>query len=127
MASLLAYPVRLAGSSYATVEDGSEECFAQELAILVQTHPGERHLAPEYGISDPAFVGFSRAELELKIMQFGPPVRIVDYKAEQGSGKQDVRIEFQVYTPEDDASVYDASQDIPDPNDAVLAQATEDL
>lgn len=125
MSSLLAYPVRLVGNSYATVDDGSEECFAQELAILVQTLPGERQLAPEYGIDDPAFEGFSRAELEAKIEDYGPPVRILSYTATSSDKRQDVSIEFEVYVPEDEESDYDDSDDVPDPDNAVFTDATE--
>lgn len=122
---LLAYPVRLVGTIFATVEDGTEECYAQELAILVQTQPGERQLCPEYGLQDPAFAGFSKAELELKIGDYGPPVIITSYEAIKSDKRQDVRIEFEVDVPSDNEADYDDSDDTPDPDNAVFTDATE--
>lgn len=76
MVDLIAYPFRLdAGGKVATTEDG-ENYYAQELACLVQTKPGERILVPDYGMNDLTFHPFSKAELVEKIGMFGPPVTI---------------------------------------------------
>lgn len=78
MARLLAYPVRLGSNgTFVDVEDG-EDYYAQEIACLIQTQPGERELVPDYGIDDPTFSEFDRLELASKIEAFGPPVDIQD-------------------------------------------------
>lgn len=75
--SLIAYPFRLSpAGSVASVEEGSDAQLAQELAVAVLTRPGERVLAPEFGIDDPAFVGFDDQALRLHVALFGPPVEV---------------------------------------------------
>jgi phage baseplate assembly protein W len=74
--NLLSYPFRLdARGSVATTEDG-EDYFAEEIASLISTRPGERTLVPNYGITDPVFNSLSKTELIEKIGMFGPSVTI---------------------------------------------------
>lgn len=77
--SLIAYPFRLDPSgSVATVLEGSDEQYAQELAVAVLTRPEERVLCPDFGVSDPVFRGFDDDALRLHIDLFGPPVDLDD-------------------------------------------------
>lgn len=73
---LISYPMRLdKRGSIQTTEDG-EDYYAEELAMLIKTSPGERALVPDYGIADPTFNTVDQAELLAQISFFGPPVTI---------------------------------------------------
>lgn len=76
MVDLISYPFRLTENGSAVVTTDGEDYYAQELACLIMTEPGERPLVPEYGIEDPTFAGWNIYELEQKINFFGPPVEI---------------------------------------------------
>jgi len=78
MTSLISYPFRLDGRGYvATRDDGSDAYYAEEIAGLVQTEPGEREMALDYGIEDPLFrTKFPTDELVAKNAKYGPPVVI---------------------------------------------------
>ena len=76
MVRLISYPFRLGSDgSIVTIEDGADY-YADELAMLLKTLPGERELVPEYGIDDPTFDNFSQMELLEKVSLFGPPVKV---------------------------------------------------
>lgn len=94
--SLLAYPFRLASNGrVATVEAGSDEQYAQELAVAVLTRPGERVLVPEFGIADPVFAGFDDDALRLHVDLFGPPVDVARVDIEfRDDHTQDVVVHF---------------------------------
>lgn len=78
---LISYPFRLNNDgTVATTEDG-DDYYAEELAMLIKTTPGERALVPDYGITDPTFATFEAAELASQINIFGPPVRIEDIRS----------------------------------------------
>ena len=93
---LISYPFRISPTgAVETVDDGSDEQFAQELAVAVLTRPGERPLAPEFGIADPAFTGFDAEALALHVDLFGPPVTIDDVRVRfLNEHTQDVAVEF---------------------------------
>lgn len=75
MVKLISYPFRFHNGVLVTTEDGMDY-YAEELAMLIKTHPGERELVPDYGIEDPTFNNLNRSELLEKISLFGPPVEI---------------------------------------------------
>lgn len=93
---LIAYPFRISpAGTVATVDEGTDEQLAQELAIAVLTRTGERILVPEFGLDDPAFRGFDEDALRLHLDLFGPPVQIEQVRTEYvSSTQQDVVIEF---------------------------------
>ena len=97
MTELISHPFRLAGTgSVASRDDGDENYLAEELAQLVQTHPGERELVPTYGLNDPAFTTFDKAMLIAQVSTFGPPVTIQRVNIRVLSDeKQDVVIKFE--------------------------------
>lgn len=74
---LIAYPFRLSASgNVVTVEEGTDEQLAQELAVGVLTRAGERPLVPDFGIADPTFMGFDEEAMLLHVDLFGPPVTV---------------------------------------------------
>lgn len=94
---------------------------------MIQTDPGERSLAPDYGLSDPTFADFSRIELETKISDYGPPVVINSFSATRSNGRLDISIEFEPNTPEDESVAYDDSEDAFDPANDVVIDPTENI
>lgn len=78
MADLFSYPFRINPDGSVAKTPEGEESYADELANLILTSPGERHLVPEYGITDPVFDSLNTVELFGKIEMFGPPVTISD-------------------------------------------------
>ena len=81
---LLSHPFRLRPNGHvATVEQGTDEANAEQLALLILTRQGERDLAGGFGISDPAFSGgFDPAEIVAGIAAFGPDITIDDVTLE---------------------------------------------
>lgn len=77
MARILSYPFRLqTNGEAATVEQGSDEANAEQLAVLVLTRIGERALVPSYGVEDPAFGALTLGDVVAGVAMFGPDVQI---------------------------------------------------
>lgn len=93
---LISYPFRLSpAGSVMTVEEGSDAQLAQELAVAILTRRGERPLVPNFGIADPAFIGFEDDALRLHLELFGPPVELTDVEVKFVSETtQDVVVRF---------------------------------
>ena len=93
---LLSHPFRLSTTgTVATVEQGSAQAVAEQIAMLCSTHKGERVMLPDFGLSDPAFVGIDQAEVALGVNLYGPKVRISRIKASvPKDGTVEVKIEF---------------------------------
>lgn len=76
---LLSHPFRLeANGAVATVEDGTEEAYAEGLAVLLLTRKGERDLVPDFGVTDPVHDELSLAEVNVGLADFGPPIEVTD-------------------------------------------------
>jgi hypothetical protein len=76
---LLAHPFRLGPSGAAvTVEDDTDDSYAQGIAVLVLTRRGERVLVPRFGITDPLFDRVALADLNVALKDYGPEVKVVD-------------------------------------------------
>lgn len=73
---LISYPFRLDKRGFVKTTEDGEDYYGEELAMLIKTQPGERSLVPDYGIGDPSFSTFDRAELLSQISVFGPPITI---------------------------------------------------
>lgn len=77
MTRLISFPFRVDPTgSVAARDDSDVEYLGEELAQLIQTHPGERELVPLYGLNDPAYAGLDAAMLTGQVSLFGPPVQI---------------------------------------------------
>jgi phage baseplate assembly protein W len=97
MTQLLSYPFRLDMSGHAiTRDDTSDAYYAEELTMLILTHPGERVLQPDYGIDEPTFkTRFPTAELVMKTKIYGPNVHITNVDVDfERDGVADVNVEF---------------------------------
>ena len=94
--SLISYPFRLASTgSVVTRPDDSSDYYAELIAVLVATKPGERDQVPLFGLSDPTFTEVNAQELVYKIGLFGPPVRVTAVKSKfTGATTEDILVEF---------------------------------
>lgn len=72
---VLSFPFRVDPSGVcATVDHGSDQEVEELIAVACLTAPGERILAPTFGVQDPTFVGFELGNLQRHVLDFGPPV-----------------------------------------------------
>lgn len=96
MADLISYPFRLDSSgSVATVEQDSDAQLAQEVAVGILTRPEERPFIPDFGIADPAFVGFDADALRLQVATYGPPIDVAGVEVTiVDDRRQDVVVQF---------------------------------
>lgn len=82
----LSFPIRLTRTgTFATVEQGSDDHVEELIATAILTRPGERHLVPQFGINDPAFVGWERLKLQLHLNDYGPSVVVEDVSIERSN------------------------------------------
>lgn len=83
MARILSHPFRLGpGGTAVTVDQNSDEADAEQLAVLILTRRGERVLATDYGLEDPAFRGVHPSEIVGQVARWGPPVRLTGVTAD---------------------------------------------
>lgn len=96
MANVLTFPFAVDNNGVVlTVDSESDECYAQELALLVLTNTGERELVPDYGTNDPAFASFDEVDFLSQVELFGPPVIIKSINTRfTNDSQQTVDIEF---------------------------------
>lgn len=117
-AILISYPFRLASNGEVVIRpDSDDDYYAEELAGLVQTVPGERPLVPDYGIEDPTFNDWPEEELNAKIDMFGPPVDVEDLYIEfMQDGIADMVLQFQRrdanLNEDDDYDMYNEEDDL---------------
>jgi hypothetical protein len=97
MPQVLSFPFRVAPTGRpALVEQDSEQAAVEKLAMLALTRRGERDLAVDVGISDPAFAGFDAAEFAGQVARWGPrgvALQTVDVEP-AGPGVQRVTVSF---------------------------------
>lgn len=105
-ANLISFPFRLNNAgTVAVLEDGTEDYYAEQLAVLVLTRPGERSMVPDFGVTDPAFDGFNDEELGAKIDMFGPPIKLSEVTTEfVNSTQQAVFLTFDRDDDDDDGT-----------------------
>jgi hypothetical protein len=74
---LLSHPFRLTPSgAVATVEDGTEEAYVEQVAVTAMTIKGERDLAPDFGVTDPTAAELDVDELNVTLADFEVPVTV---------------------------------------------------
>lgn len=122
MTRLFKYPMHINDlGHFETVEDG-EESYVQEIAMMIQTVPGERHLVPEYGIEELTFSDFQQLEIEAQINMFGPPVDIESTEVITEPSGTMVRVEF---TPIQDENIYEDEEYLSEGDSSSFMEATE--
>ena len=97
MANLISHPFRLGPTgAVVTKPEDSPEYYAELLAVMIGTIPGEREQVPLFGVNDPTFGLVDPHELEAKVRTFGPPIAITDVSVKYVSDtEQDVFVAFQ--------------------------------
>jgi phage baseplate assembly protein W len=93
---LLSHPFRLLpNGEVATVDQGSDQANAEQLAVLCLTEIGERPMAPGFGITDPAFVVLDPSQVAAGIQTYGPDVTLSDVRIQyESEATQLVEIDF---------------------------------
>ncbi|HVL33899.1 MAG TPA: hypothetical protein VM600_10005 [Actinomycetota bacterium] len=97
MPNVLSYPFRLTpdGRHAVVVQQDSDVDYAEQLAQIVLTRPGERELAPDFGVPDPAFGSLDVSDVVAVVQVHGPPVTIHDLTREERSDTiEEVLISF---------------------------------
>lgn len=70
---VILWPFRLGPNGRViTADQASDDVVTSRLACLIQTRPGERTLAPGFGLPDPMFSRFDENALTAAVAQFGP-------------------------------------------------------
>lgn len=99
---LISHPFRLElNGDVATVAEDSDEANAEGIAVLVLTRTGERDLVPAFGVPDPTFNGLTLADVNVGLIDYGPPVEVTDYSTAYPDDRTQ-RVEL-VFTATDDA------------------------
>ena len=104
MTMLISHPFRFTSNGVvATLDDQSDDYLAEQIAVVIQTRPGERQLVPGFGLNDPAFDQLSASELQVACDMYGPNVSILDVQTVyMGNRKADVFVSFQQSSEADD-------------------------
>jgi phage baseplate assembly protein W len=96
MAEILSFPFRLDPQGrVVTVTQGSDQANAEQIAVLLSTIQGERHMAPGFGIPDPAFAGLPAGVVTGQVALYGPRVDITAITTQPAAGNEiDVTVGF---------------------------------
>lgn len=95
---IFSFPFRLTPNGVvATVDQDSDQAHAERIAVLCSTIIGERPLAPNFGIPDPAFSGIKPGVIAAQVAAVGPAgVTIKTVTSQQRSPVEtDVTVAFQ--------------------------------
>ena len=92
-------PLRFRNGEAEKLEDGSDDYFAQLLALTTQILPGELPLNPNYGVDDPTFDETARRQLAFLVGAFIPEITLERVAVlDTVSGRSRVDIAFTVRT-----------------------------
>ncbi len=90
----LAWPVRVDGSSYASIQQDTDDEVAATVAVLLSFRRGWRAEQPDFGITDPTFelTPINTAEIERQVGLYEPRAELEITLSDDGRGAQRVRI-----------------------------------
>lgn len=82
--------------SLATVEDGTDDFYAQILSMAALTEPGTHPYTPTFGVLDPAFRTISRGMFIIQASRFVPEIQVIEAEGEQNerTGATSLRVKF---------------------------------
>ncbi len=94
---LISHPFRIGpGGAVVGVYQGSDEHVAEQIGMLLSTHPEERVMVPNFGVQDPAFDELSLTELDQQVKEFDIPATITSVETKFVSDThQDVIVHFE--------------------------------
>lgn len=101
--ALISFPPRLGPQgNFVTLDDNTNDYYAEELGILLLVRPGEREQCPDFGTSDPVFDHVDESEFVARVATFGPPVNIIEVNTfTLSNNRQDVSVKFEPADLED--------------------------
>ena len=95
----LRIPLRFLNGEAEKLAEGSDEYFAQLLALTCQILPGELPLNPNYGVADPVFSEEARRALAFVAGAFIPEIVLENVEiVDTVSGRSQIDIAFTVRT-----------------------------
>jgi len=95
----LRIPLRFRNGEAEKLTEGSDEYFAQLLALTAQILPGELPLNPNYGVDDPTFSEAARRSLAFVAGAFIPEIVLENVEIiDTDSGRSQIDIAFTVRT-----------------------------
>ncbi len=102
MAAVLSLPFKFTRAGQAaTVEQGSDNYYKQQLATLIMTYSGERFVYDTLGMPDMAFQGFPLSTLANQTKTYLPAITDLNVsKFYQNDTTQSVTITFSTEEPE---------------------------
>lgn len=88
-------PISFVGGQVQKVVDGTDEYYAQLLALTAQIRPGELVLTPDYGVADPAFSEEAKKQLAFVAGAFIPEIVLTGVElAQNDNGEVGISISF---------------------------------
>lgn len=98
MSTVLSFPFRLApNGTAATVEQGTETYFAEQVQVLVSTNMGERILVPDFGVPMMEFNEFGTLALTQACRTYLPEVEVSNVQVvHRSDARDDVSVEFDI-------------------------------
>lgn len=72
----LKFPIRFRQGAVEKLDDGSDDYYAQLLALAIQIIPGELRLNPQYGVEDPTFSDILTRDLAFTAGAYIPEIII---------------------------------------------------
>ena len=89
---VLAFPVRIEGGAFATVEQGSQRHGLELVQAIIATRIGERTLAPDFGVFDRVGEGVTVSEIVAAVEVCEPDLSVVDVQIRQDGDRQHVTV-----------------------------------
>lgn len=89
---MISFPFRFTpAGGVALVPPGSDQEVDELLAVLCLTVAGERIMEPDFGLSDPDWLGISESDVITGVQEYGPDgIEIVAVTGEQVTGTRQV-------------------------------------
>lgn len=98
MSNVLSFPFRLSpNGTAATVDQGTEQYYAEQINVLVSTDMGERPLLPNFGVPMMEFHQFAALSLIQACRAYLPEVEITDANViHRSDARDDVVVTFDI-------------------------------
>lgn len=95
--TMLKFPLEYnQNGSLATLEEGTDNFYAQLLSISALTEPGTFPFSPEFGVFDPSFRAINRGMFIIQASRFVPEVEVIEAEGEifENTGTTSLRVKF---------------------------------
>lgn len=95
--SILKFPLEFdQNGSLVTLEDGTDELYAQLLSMAALTEPNTLPFSPSFGVFDPSFGVLNRGVFVIQASRFVPEIEILEAEGElnETTGSTALRVKF---------------------------------